>query len=110
VLTSVRRERWLRARVKSGAWPPGPASGDQHVADLPILVNRPIQVDPASGDFDIDTHAGKLSSCGGFGGRPGACFVVGVLVWRQCQSLDSSLLARLRSAALWVSPAALWWS
>jgi hypothetical protein len=29
----------------------------------------------------------------------------GVLVWRQCQSLDSSLFARLRSAALWVSAA-----
>jgi hypothetical protein len=30
-----------------------PLLGDQHVDDLPILVNRPIQIYPATGDFDI---------------------------------------------------------
>jgi hypothetical protein len=30
-----------------------PLLGDQHVDDLPILVDRPIQIDPATGDFDI---------------------------------------------------------
>jgi hypothetical protein len=30
-----------------------PFLGDQHVDDLPILVDRPIQIEPATGDFDI---------------------------------------------------------
>jgi hypothetical protein len=54
VVTATGVGRWRRARLKNRRAGRGvPLLGQQHVDDLAVLVDRPIQVPPLAGDLDV---------------------------------------------------------